>query len=275
MGLFDKAAGSLFGSADSGGIGTGGAGAQVSNTQVNEQVNLLPLFSQLFSAAGALGISLTALFGDAIATGKEGKKAAKKAAKSGSFTILPFGKDTFIDFNKLFENLPQIFDKLETAQTKKFNATFEKLSKVPSLEAKFKQALGGPSPQQALTDQAFGQLGEFSLGAAAKTGLLNNSLVQAKALAPIAQQKAQFEITQQNNALAQALGLAGAPGLTGASPLFTQAVPTPGQFGPAIAQAASTSGFLSAQNQQAKLKSSIFNADQGADFFGSIFAPTV
>lgn len=265
MGFFDSLGGSLFGGADPGGLS--GGGAEVSNSFIAQQNFLLPFFGQLFQAAFTLGKSLEDLLGDAIITDK---KALKQAGKSGSFSILPFGKGKGLDMSKLLQKAPQIFQDVQDVGIKTFQTSFDKLSKVPALADIFDQAGGGANPLQGNIDAAFGQLGEFALGASAKTGLLNNPLVQAKALAPLALDKAKFELGFQQSKLAQALGLAGVPGLAGSNPIFNQGIPSAQSFVPGIAQAASTSLQGSMANQQAQLQASMFNTQMGQDLFGTM-----
>jgi hypothetical protein len=157
-------------------------------------------------------------------------------------SLLKIGKrkkaSTYIDMGALSAQLPKLRERLQEKATKQFQFTFEKLSQVPALASIFKEAGGGGGMLQQKIDEAFGQLGEFALGAQARGGLLNNPAVQARALAPLALQKAGMEEAGQKNALAQALSLSGAGALPGQA---VNTSTTPGSlamFQPAAFQAA-------------------------------------
>ena len=168
-------------------------------------------------------------------------------------TLLKMGTQkqgaTFLDMGKLAAAIPGLKQQVEDKSLKDFQNTYEKLAGVPALQQIFKEAGGGDSIFQGKVDKAFGQLGEFALGKQAQGGLLHNQLVREKALAPFALQKAQFELGNQKNALAQALGLAGAPGLPGQS---AGAGGSTGfmQFQPSVFNAANLGFNASAANQQ-------------------------
>ena len=258
MGIFDSLAGGLFGEATPG-------NAKVSNADIFQQVFQIPLAFQAMQAAASLGIAPSELFGDAFI----GKKGLKKAQKASPGTVFSIGNGQGVDLDKLIPKLPEIFNKVQAKGIESFQNTYDKLSKVPALSSIFSQAGGGASPLAGKINEAFGQLGEFALGNAAKTGLLNNPLIQAKALAPLALQKAQYEVGLQQQKEAQALGFAGAPGLAGVNPLFNQQIPSAQSYIPGINAAAQLSGQLASLNASNALTASMFNAQQGADLFGT------
>jgi hypothetical protein len=199
-GFFDEILGGGIGAAPAKGPKGSGAAALFLNS-------LMPSILQAISSGQMTGQNLNDFFAQ-FTTDKKGAKGNAFAAK--------IAKNQFIDVSALSQALPGMLQQAQAAQAKQFQSTYDALSQVPGLAGIFGEAQGNFAPQfTSDINVAYESMGASLLGQGAKSGFLADPNKQATILGPLALDKAMFLKNLQKSAEAQALGLAGAGGLSG------------------------------------------------------------
>lgn len=179
--------------------------------------------------------------------------------------------DLFNISKEMSAMLPQLKEQAAQKQAANFQSTYDTLSKIPALSDIFSKAGGNVDSTGALAN-IFGSLSGAALGGAASSGFLTDPVKQNNVLGPLALQKYQIEQGIQQQAQAQALGLAGAGGLASQG-VFGQNLGGPSAFVPNILNSA---GLFGGQNLQNSFGAAALNTQLGqqmSQYNSALFGP--